>query len=75
MSSSINDIARLHVASWRVAYNGLIPDSILDGLDVSARAVAWRNILEQTEFPCYLAMLKEDLLGFAHITIGLKTPS
>ena len=62
------DIARLHVASWRVAYKGLVPDSILDGLDVSVRADSWRNILEQTEFPCFLALLKEEILGFVHIT-------
>jgi len=30
-------LARLHVAAWRAAYRGLVPDEFLDGLDVDAR--------------------------------------
>ena len=31
-------IAQLHVASWRVAYRGIVDDAYLDALDVGARA-------------------------------------
>jgi GNAT superfamily N-acetyltransferase len=34
-------IAEVHVASWRVAYRGLLPDRVLDGLSVERRAEQW----------------------------------
>jgi GNAT superfamily N-acetyltransferase len=38
-------IARVHVDSWRGAYRGLLPDSVLDGLSVSGREDQWRRRL------------------------------
>jgi len=38
-------IARVHVDSWRGAYRGLVPDSVLDGLSVERRAEGWREWL------------------------------
>lgn len=34
-----------HVASWRSAYAGMIPDAVLTGLDEAARAGRWREAL------------------------------
>ncbi len=36
-------IGEVHVASWRRAYRGLMPDALLDGLDPVERAAAWRK--------------------------------
>jgi ribosomal protein S18 acetylase RimI-like enzyme len=38
-------IAAVHVATWRDAYAGLMPDDLLDGLDVDERAETWRGRL------------------------------
>lgn len=38
-------IADLHVRTWQSAYRGLMPDSLLDELDVAARTERWRRIL------------------------------
>jgi GNAT superfamily N-acetyltransferase len=38
-------IAAVHVATWRAAYHGLIPQEYLDGLDVTQRAEMWRGVL------------------------------
>jgi len=38
-------IAALHVAAWRQAYRGILPDATLDGLDVSTRALGRREAL------------------------------
>ena len=38
-------IAAVHVATWRDAYAGLLPDDLLDGLDVDDRAGRWRGKL------------------------------
>ena len=39
------EIARAHVASWRASYRGILPDDILDDLDVGQRTSSRRNIL------------------------------
>lgn len=36
-------IARVHVDSWRFAYQGLLPQPMLDGLSVERRAGFWRD--------------------------------
>jgi GNAT superfamily N-acetyltransferase len=41
-------IAAVHVASWRAAYRGIVPDSVLERLDVEARAEGWRRGLEES---------------------------
>jgi GNAT superfamily N-acetyltransferase len=38
-------IAAVHVASWRAAYPGLLPDDLLAGLSVERRAGEWRRWL------------------------------
>lgn len=38
-------IARLHVASWREAYAGIVPASVLDAVDVDDRIARWRGYL------------------------------
>lgn len=41
------EIARVHVASWRAAYRGLLPDSLLDRLSVTQRTGVWETHLQQ----------------------------
>ncbi len=38
-------IAAVHVASWQVAYRGLLPDDVLASLSVDERAGQWATIL------------------------------
>jgi ribosomal protein S18 acetylase RimI-like enzyme len=39
------EMAHVHVRSWQVAYRGLMPDAVLDGLDERLRAERHREIL------------------------------
>ena len=38
-------IGDLHVRSWQVAYRGIVPDAILDGLSIEQRVEFWWRIL------------------------------
>jgi ribosomal protein S18 acetylase RimI-like enzyme len=60
-------LARLHVASWRSAYAGLLPSEMLAALDVVKRADAWRAILSDASGTAYLASDAQDVLGFVHV--------
>jgi GNAT superfamily N-acetyltransferase len=39
-------IARAHTASWQTSYRGLLPDAVLDHIDVDQRAASWRRTLQ-----------------------------
>ena len=39
-------IARVHVAAWRAAYRGMMPDAFLDALSEDDRAKRWRERFE-----------------------------
>jgi GNAT superfamily N-acetyltransferase len=38
-------IAEVHVAAWRAAYTGIMPQPYLDGLSVERRAASWQRTL------------------------------
>jgi GNAT superfamily N-acetyltransferase len=40
-------IAAVHIASWRAAYRGLVPDRILDELTIEGRRRDWRGWLAE----------------------------
>ena len=42
-----DDIAIVHVTSWRETYPGIVPQSVLDGLSTVDRAERWRSILNR----------------------------
>jgi ribosomal protein S18 acetylase RimI-like enzyme len=60
-------IATVHVASWQVAYRGLIPDHVLDGLSVADRARRWEDRLASpsTRSRTLLVVEGPAVLGFA----------
>jgi ribosomal protein S18 acetylase RimI-like enzyme len=63
-------MATVHVESWRGAYRGLIPQQVLDGLDVSARTGLWTRVLERTDPARGAVLVAEDggeVIGFAHV--------
>lgn len=42
-------MAKIHVACWKEAYAGLMPDVVLANLSVANRATRWQGILSQPE--------------------------
>ena len=60
-------IATVHVASWRAAYRGLMPDEVLAGLSVPDRERSWLDRLT-AQAPRTRTVLATDgptVLGFA----------
>jgi hypothetical protein len=60
------EIARVHVASWRAAYRGIVPDRFLDGLDTGERERSWRQALtdQQGEQLTLCAHIGNELGGW-----------
>jgi GNAT superfamily N-acetyltransferase len=63
------EIALVHVESWRAAYRGLLPQHLLDGLSVQSRADSWRDIVCSRERETLLAVDPENgrVAGFVNV--------
>ncbi len=60
-------IARVHLASWREAYQAVIPPEQLAAADESERAEQWRETIEGRHGSVLVADLDGDIVGFAHV--------
>lgn len=59
-------IASVHVRSWQVAYRGLIPDEVLNSLDVDRRRANWESFIDATEgLRLVVARAGGEVVGFA----------
>ncbi|MDX2101712.1 MAG: GNAT family N-acetyltransferase [Alphaproteobacteria bacterium] len=59
-------IARLHAASWRDTYRGMVPDRLLDGPIAEERLQQWRQVLAHLPAGRVVLCAREEgeLLGF-----------
>lgn len=57
-------LARIHIASWRGAYRGLMPASVLDHLSEEAFTANWTQRLTQMPGATLVALVGEHVVGF-----------
>jgi len=60
-------IAKVHIQSWGAAYRGLIPDSILEDLNLQERTLRWRNNLSRPNVWIFVAVQEESVVGFCSL--------
>ena len=58
-------IARVHVATWRTAYRGLLPDDFLDSLSEPGYEARWAGTIGNPAVRVYVAEEGEAVVGFA----------
>jgi GNAT superfamily N-acetyltransferase len=65
-------IARVDVASWRAAYQHIMPDTYLDGLSVEEKAASWAARIAREQWRGKRTLVAEDpalgVIGYA--TVG-----
>jgi ribosomal protein S18 acetylase RimI-like enzyme len=66
-------IARVHIDAWRWAYRGLMPDRVLDELELGARAQKWRDILAKHETTTFVSCGPE-VVAFASVGESKEEP-
>ena len=59
-------IARVHVAAWRAAYHGIIPDEIIASHNGTNRTERWQAILAQPIGATFVAEENVMVVGFCH---------
>jgi ribosomal protein S18 acetylase RimI-like enzyme len=57
-------IAAIQVETWRAAYVGVMPQQVLDDLDVGQRMSAWERSLKSEESAQFIAERDGDGVGF-----------
>jgi GNAT superfamily N-acetyltransferase len=62
------ELAKLHVAIWRVAYHGIVPDDYLAKLDVNRMTKGWRERMNTAGREDFVAIAEGEIVGF--VTIG-----
>ena len=58
-------IARVHVATWRTTYGGLLPEDFLASLDAAGYEQRWRRTLRERPDHVYVAEEHDGVVGFA----------
>ncbi|HYS98916.1 MAG TPA: GNAT family N-acetyltransferase [Candidatus Dormibacteraeota bacterium] len=58
-------IARVHVATWRTAYHGLLPDDFLDSLSEDRYEERWRRTIADQGSGVYVAEDGHEVVAFA----------
>jgi GNAT superfamily N-acetyltransferase len=58
-------VAQIHVNTWRAAYSGIVPDSVLAGLSVDSHAAKWTAAIEQREPELWVAEVQDTIVGWA----------
>ena len=58
-------IADAHISGWQVAYRGILPDELLDGMDRVRRATWWKRHIGEASTHTLVATLDDLVIGFA----------
>ncbi len=61
------EASRLHAATWRTSYRGLVPDALLDGLAPTRWEIPWRRSFESMDptRAVHIAEIAGRIVGFA----------
>jgi GNAT superfamily N-acetyltransferase len=60
-------IAEVQVETWRAAYDGVMPQAVLDGLDVDERALWWKRSVVAEGYAAFVADQGDHVVGFVSV--------
>jgi ribosomal protein S18 acetylase RimI-like enzyme len=61
-------LSNLHVKTWQTAYSGIVPASVLNGMDVARRTEQFRRAITTQQEETYVLLLNAEMVGF--LTLG-----
>ena len=63
-SEDASAIAMIHIESWRAAYQGIMPQAVLDNLQYESRYAHWKLRLEAENAPIWVAERSGSVAGW-----------
>ncbi|MBC7303227.1 MAG: GNAT family N-acetyltransferase [Nocardia sp.] len=64
-ANRVTELAACHIASWREAYETLVPAHVLDGFDLERSAITWERRRAEGTHLLPVALIGDRLIGFA----------
>lgn len=65
--ADVDALAAVHVAAWRDAYTGLLPEETIAGMTLGRRAEMWRRIITSESQRAWMAEDESGVVGLASI--------
>ena len=62
--SDIQEISRIHVDSWKSAFDGLMPSDYINGYTVSSRMIEWHSTIRNGSDVVVVADMGGKIVGF-----------
>ncbi|UXI04238.1 GNAT family N-acetyltransferase [Photobacterium sp. TY1-4] len=62
--TDVQDIAQIHVNSWKSAFDGLMPADYINGFTISSRIEEWRNTISTSAESVVVAESGNKVVGF-----------
>jgi ribosomal protein S18 acetylase RimI-like enzyme len=62
--SDAREIAEVHVASWRVAFSGIMPEDVLVNLSIDQRELDWKERLLRPGRTTFVARIDKSIVGW-----------
>ncbi len=62
------DIARIYIATWRATYHGIVPDRVLDDMDLGRETRDWRRTIARRDARHHVSVAErgeDGVVGFA----------
>ncbi|BCL69279.1 GNAT family N-acetyltransferase [Vibrio nigripulchritudo] len=71
--ADVKDIADIHVSSWKVAFEGQMPQGYIDEFTTSSREAEWFDIIEKQQEIVYVAQEDSKIMGFLSFYISAES--
>ncbi len=65
-TNDVNELAEVHVKSWQSAYKGLIPDDILENINLEDRAEMWLGAIRDKPSETIVSLDSDKIVAFAN---------
>jgi ribosomal protein S18 acetylase RimI-like enzyme/ubiquinone/menaquinone biosynthesis C-methylase UbiE len=66
-AADVEAVARIHVASWGVAYRGIMPDDVIARTDLAYRTRFWTERIAVREWPVFVIEEDRELVAFCQM--------
>ena len=65
--ADVETVARIHVASWQVAYRGIMPDEVIARTDLAFRTGFWSERIADRDWPVFLVEADGQPVAFCQM--------
>ncbi len=67
--TDVQEIAKIHVSSWKSAFDGLMPEGYINGFTVSSRVEEWQRTIKNNTESVVVAESGNKVVGFMSYSV------